>query len=142
MSYRDTIRQQHATKDAAIRQLGINVDDIRKESRTRGAVQAMTTRLMNESTNTAGHERIAEDDFATGVFDGINQDYTLTRRVLGQNILCTHYVEVSGSKTRLTRTTNPAPSAGQFYFDGFFGVRVGTAPQPLDALAAQYITAL
>ena len=139
---RDTVRSTKATRDAAIRQRGINIEDIRKESRTTQAVGGMLTRALNESSPTQGHERLYDDDFVGQVFDGTNADYTLTRRVLGQNVKLLHVVQASGSALRLTKTTNPAPSAGQFWFDGFFTVRVGTAPAALDGLVATYITAL
>lgn len=141
-NYRDAIRSNVAEVGGASQNLGKSVDDIRRESRGTQATSAQLIRSVNDSIPTLGNERIYEDDFADGVFDGTNQDYTISKRVLGRNILGTHYVQATGSKMRLTRTTNPAPSAGQFYFDDFFLVRVGTPPAALDALAFQYIAAL
>lgn len=142
MSYRDTVRAQHATRDAQVRTLGINIEDVRKESRSNQGTASMTTRLMNEPTPTQGHERHGYDDFAGQAFDGTNQDYTLSHRVLGQNINVWLIVQASGSLIRLTKTTNPAPSTNQFFFDGLFTVRVNPAPQALDGLLAAYVRAL
>jgi hypothetical protein len=142
VTYRDDIRQELATKAAAAKKLGINIDDIRKETRHTGGVNAQITRAVNEPTPTEGHERIFAEDFADGVFNGTNQQYTLTRRILGQNLLVWHVVQASGSILRLERTSNPAPSAGQFYFDGVFTIQVGTAPATLDSLVAAGVTTL
>ena len=65
-----------------------------------------------------------------------------TRRVLGENIKLGWVVQATGTRTPLTKTSNPAPSGTQFWFDGYFMVRVGTAPASLDALTATYIAAL
>lgn len=142
MAYRDTVRTKKATRDAAVRKIGVNVDDIRKESRGASSVGAMLSRQLNEATPTAGHERIYDDDFVGQVFDGTNNEYAISRRVLGENIIVKHVVQASGSGVRLEKTSNPAPSAGQFWFDGLFTIRVGTAPAALDGLWAAYITAL
>lgn len=142
MSYRDGIRARQAVTNSQVRNQGHNVEDIRKESRSSQAQGTMLVRAMNESFPTEGHERLGNDDFAGGTFDGTNQDFTITRRVLGFNIGVDHFVQASGTLVPLVRTTNPAPSAGQFYFDGFFTVRVGTPPSALDALKAWYVTAL
>lgn len=142
MSYRNDVRADLATRSAAVKQRGINIEDIRRESRSTGATDAMTLRLLNEATPTPGHERHGYDDFAGQAFDGTNQDYTLSHQVLGQNINVWLIVQASGSLIRLTRTTNPAPSTNQFFFDGLFTVRVNPAPQALDGLLAAYVRAL
>lgn len=142
MSYRDGIRARQAVKNQQVRNLGVNVEDIRKESRSTQAVGTMLSRTINESFPTEGHERLYSDDFAGGTFDGTNQDFTLTRRVLGQNIRVWQVIQNVGTLQPLTRTSNPAPSAGQFYFDGLTLVRVGTPPAALDGLLAAFVTAL
>lgn len=142
MSYRDGIRARQAVTNSQVRNQGHNVEDIRKESRSSQAQGTMLVRAMNESFPTEGHERLYSDDFATGTFDGTNQEFTLTRRVLGQNIRVWHVLQSVGTLQPLTRTSNPAPSAGQFWFDGIFTVRVGTPPSALDGLLAAYVTAL
>lgn len=141
-NYRDQIREKQAEQASEVRKLGINVDDIRKESRGLQATGAMLSRLANESTPTQGHERIYEDDFTGQTFNGTNTEFTLTRRVLGQNILLGRVEQSTGTRLPLRRTTNPAPGGDEFWFDNFFTVRVGTPPQSLDALTATYITAL
>lgn len=142
MSYRDDVRTNCATRDARVRSRGKNIEDIRKESRSNKSTGAMTTRLMNETTPTLGHERHGFDDFVGQAFDGSNTDYTLSHRVLGQNINVWLIVQVSGSLIRLTRTTNPAPSTNQFFFDNLFTIRVNPAPQALDGLLAAYVRLL
>lgn len=141
-NYRDAVRTKQAESAAKARALGINVDDVRKESRGLQATGAMVTRLVNESTPTQGHERIYSDDFVGQTFNGTNSEFTISRTVLGQNILMWRVDQASGSLQRLARTSNPAPGGNEFWFDGFFTVRVGTAPQLLDGLLAVYITAL
>lgn len=141
-SYRDQVRTKQAETANEARKLGINVDDIRKESRGLQSTGAMITRLANESTPTAGHERIYADDFAGQTFDGTNSEFTITRSVLGQNILLWRVDQATGTLIPLNRTSNPAPSGQQFWFDGFFTVRVGTAPGSLDGLLAVYVAAL
>jgi hypothetical protein len=142
VTYRDDVRQKQAELAAAAKDLGINVDDIRKETRHTGGVAAQIIRAVNEPTPTEGHERIFADDFADGVFNGTNQEYQLSRRILGQNLLVWHVVQASGSIQRLEKTSNPAPSAGQFFFDDLFTIRVGTAPATLDSLVAAGVTTL
>ena len=141
-SYRDRIRAKQAETAAEVRKQGINVDDIRRESRGLQATGAMLARLANESTPTAGHERIYGIDFLGQVFNGTNQDFTISRRVLGKNILVWRVDQASGSLIALAKTTNPAPSGEQFWFDDIFTVRVGTPPQSLDGLLAVYVAPL
>lgn len=141
-AYRDAVRSKQAESSATAKRLGKNVDDVRRESRGSQATGAMITRLANDPTPTQGHERQVADDFVGQVFDGTNTDFTISRRVLGQNIHMHRVDQASGSLIRLDKTTNPAPSANQFWFDDLFTVRVGTPPQPLDALLASYTAAL
>lgn len=141
-SYRDQIRAKQAETAAEVRKQGINVDDIRRESRGLQATGAMLARLANESTPTAGHERIYGVDFLGQVFNGTNQDFTLPISVLGQNILVWHIQQSTGTVVPLAKTTNPAPSGGQFFFDGYITVRVGTPPQAADGLLCAIITPL
>lgn len=141
-NYRDAVRTKSAESAARAKQQGKNVDDIRKESRGLQATGAMVTRLMNESTPTQSHERIAADDFVGQTFDGTNQDFTLSRSVLGQNILMWRVDQTTGTLVPLSRTSNPAPSGEQFWFDRAFTVRVGTAPSALDGLLAVVVTSL
>jgi len=140
--YRDAVRTKQAESAAASKKQGGNVDDVRRESRGSQATGAMLIRNVNDSTPTQGHERLATDDFVGQVFDGTNTEFTISRSVLGQNIALVRIDQASGSLIRLDKTTNPAPSANQFWFDGFFTVRVGTPPQPLDGILAYYVTAL
>jgi hypothetical protein len=142
MTYRDEVMDKLAERSARANELGKNIDDLRKETRTTGGLLAQLTRGNNTPTPTAGHERLYAIDFATAVYNGTNVQFTVQREVLGENILLWHVVQASGSVTRLERTSNPAPSAGQFYFDGLFTVRVGTAPQALDALLGALIGTL
>jgi len=141
-TYRETVRDRHAARDAEVKKQGVNIDDIRKESRGSGAVAAMLSRALCDSTPTAGHERQYSDDFAGQVFNGTNSEYSLSRRVLGQNILVWHIKQSTGTAVPLPRGSNPAPSGSSFYFDGYFTIRVGTAPAALDGLIAAYITGL
>lgn len=141
-SYRDQVRTKQAQQASRARQQGINVDDVRKESRGLQATGAMVSRLVNESTPTQGHERIYADDFVGQTFNGTNNEFTVSRRVLGQNILMWRVDQASGTLIPLVRTTNPAPAGEQFFFDGFFTVRVGVNPQVLDGLLASYVTSL
>lgn len=139
---REKARTAKATRDVAVRGVGVNIDDIRKETRSAQSVGAQLTRQLNEAPQTVGHERLQTDDFVGQVFDGTNNEFTISRRVFGYNIALKHVVQATGSGFRLDRTSNPAPSAGQFWFDGLFTVRVGTPPAALDGLWADYITAL
>lgn len=141
-SYRDQVRQKQAESAGKATQQGVNVDDIRKESRGLQATGAMITRLVNESTPTQGHERIYADDFVGQTFNGTNFEFTLSRRVLGQNILMWRVEQSTGTLISLVRTSNPAPAGEQFWFDGFTMVRTGVAPQVLDGLLASYVTQL
>lgn len=142
MTIRDSVRAKAATDAARDRELGLNIDDVRRESRSTASVAAMTTRLRNEPTQTPGHERIYAADFAGQVFNGTNTAFTLPKKVLGQNILVWRVEQSSGTLIPQERTTNPAPSAEQFWFDNFFTIRVGTAPQTLDGLLAVFISSL
>jgi hypothetical protein len=140
MSIRDTVRIANALDAVQARQLGLNIDDIRRESRSDLAVSTMIQRLANSPTPTQGHERIYQDDFAGQVFNGTNFDFTLTQKVFGQNILLNRIEQATGTATPLRRTTNPAPAGDEFFFDGFFTVRVGVAPGVFDGLIATYLT--
>jgi hypothetical protein len=142
MSIRDTVREANAVLAKQAAQLGLNIDDIRRESRSDQAVASMIVRLSNSPTPTQGHERIYQDDFAGQTFNGTNSDFTITRDVLGQNILLNRVEQATGTLMPLRRTSNPAPGGDEFWFDGFFTVRVGTPPQSLDALLATYVTVL
>jgi len=142
VSYKDFIRTKQAQTASAVRKVGVNVDDIRRESRGTQATGAMLTRMVNQSTPTAGHERIHEDDFVGQTFDGTNSEFTITRRVLGENILLGWVQQATGTRVPLARTSNPAPSGAQFWFDGLFTVRVGTPPAAFDSLTATYVTSL
>lgn len=141
-NYRDAVRARQALGAALARKQGLNVDDIRKESRGSQATGTMIARLACDPTPTQGHERIAADDFVGQTFDGTNSEFTLSRSVLGQNIIMWRVDQASGSLQRLARTSNPAPSGNEFWFDGMFTVRVGTPPQLLDGLLAVVVTAL
>jgi hypothetical protein len=141
-NYRNTTRTNRAIASARAREIGINVDDVRRESRSTIATDAMITRMANESTPTQGHERLSFDDFAGQTFDGTNTSFTISKLVLGENIQLWRIDQASGSLIRLAKTSNPAPSGNQFWFDGFFTVRVGTAPQLLDGLLAAYVSVL
>ena len=140
MTYRDDTILKQAQIAQAAKKRGINIDDLRKESRSEQGVNAQIVRAINSTTPTAGHERLGADDFAGQVFNGTNDSYTLSRKVLGQNILVWHIVQATGTATPLARGSNPAPSGSSFYFDGAFTVRVGTAPAALDGLIAAYMT--
>jgi len=142
VSYKDAIRTNQAQTASRARGHGINVDDIRKESRGVQATGVMITRMMNEPTPTVGHQRIREDDFVGQTFDGTNNEFTVSQRVLGENIKLGWVRQVDGTRFPLTRTSNPAPSGLQFWFDGFFTIRVGTPPASLDSLTATYDTSL
>lgn len=142
MTIRDEILAQNAEVSAVALQQGINIDDLRKESRGNQALMAMLQRLYNGSTPTPGTERITQDDFAGQTFNGTNTDYTISRSVFGQNIMLNRVEQSTGTLLPLRRTTNPAPGGDEFFFDGFFTVRVGTPPGSFDALLATYITAL
>lgn len=142
MSYRDGIRTRQAVRDQEVRRLGVNIDDIRKETRSTQAVGAQLSRQINESSPTQGHERIYPIDFAGQTYDGTNQEFTVPRRVLGQNIILWHLQQSTGTAQPLVRTSNPAPSAGQFWFDNFFTVRVGTPPSALDGIFGGLVSAL
>lgn len=141
-AYRDAVREKMAESNVLAKKQGINVNDIRKESRGATAVTAMVSRFVNDSSPTEGHERIYAVDFAGQTFNGTNQDFTLPRRVLGQNILVWHIQQSTGTAVPLTRTTNPAPGGTEYFFDNVFTVRVGTAPQALDGLICAIITEL
>lgn len=141
-NYRDSVRTRQAESANKAGELGKNVDDVRRESRSTQATGAMLMRLVNESTPTQGHERLADDDFVGQTFDGTNVEFTISRKVLGQNIRCWRVDQASGSLQRLARTSNPAPATNQFWFDGLFTIRVGQAPLLLDGLLAVYATAL
>lgn len=135
---RQTVRAKAAESAAAARKQGINVDDVRKESRGLQATGAMVTRLVNESTPTQGHYRHVMDLFVGQTFNGTNNEFTLSRRVLGQNIDMVRVEQSTGTVIPLVKTTNPAPSGEQFWFDDNFTVRVGVAPQAADGLIAGY----
>jgi hypothetical protein len=140
VTIRDDVREKQATLAARADVLGKNIGDVRRETCGTGGFAAQITRAINEPTPTAGHERLGWDDFAGQTFDGTNQDFTLSQRVLGQNIMGWHIIQATGTAQPLTKTTNPAPSAGQFYFDDRFTVRVGTPPSALDGLIFAYVT--
>ena len=139
MTIRDDVLAKQAAVAQAASQQGINLDDLRKESRGEQGVLAQLTRALNSATPTAGHERIIGDDFAGQVFNGTNDLYTISQRVLGQNILVWRVEQSTGTLIPFARGSNPAPSGSSFYFDGLFTVRVGTAPLALDGLLAVYI---
>ncbi len=142
MSIRDTVRVANALDAVQARELGLNIDDIRRESRSDLAVSTMIQRLSNSPTPTQGHERSYQDDFAGQVYNGTNNEFTLTHEVLGQNIHVNWTQQAIGTTVPLRRTTNPAPAGNEFWFDGFFTIRVGVPPQSLDGLWATYITKL
>lgn len=142
MTIRDEILAQNAEVGVIAKNYGININDIRKETRGSQSVMAQVIRQVNETSPTLGHERIYQDDFAGQTFNGTNTDFTISQRVLGQNILLNRVEQSTGTLMPLRRTTNPAPGGDEFWFDGLFTVRVGTAPGSFDALLATYVTVL
>lgn len=142
MTIRDDIRAELAATAADAKQQGINIEDIRKETRGTQSVAAQITRAVNEPTPTQGHERLGWDDFAGQTFDGTNFTFTLSKRVLGQNLMGWRIDQATGTAIPLVKTSNPAPSGQQFWFDDVFTVRVGTAPGSLDGLIFAYVTTL
>ena len=142
MSIRDDVRVANGVLSVQAAQLGKNIDDLRKESRSDLAVAAQIQRLYNTAFPTLGSQRIYQDDFAAQVFNGTNTDFTLTKEVVGQNIKVNWVQQAIGTAVPLLRTTNPAPAGNEFWFDGFFTIRVGVAPQALDGLLATYDTPL
>ena len=142
MTVRDDTRAAQATRDALAKGVGINLEDLRKETRNSIALGAQVAFLANSSTPTQGRARTTLDDFAGQVFNGTNDAYTLSQRVFGENIHVVRIIQATGTAQPLPRTSNPAPSGASFYFDGFFTVRVGEAPLTLDGLLAFYLTPL
>jgi hypothetical protein len=142
MTVRDDTRAAQAAQNALAKQQGLNLEDLRKETRNSIALGAQITELTNSSTPTQGRARTKLEDFAGQVFNGTNDAYTLSQRVFGENIHVVHIVQATGTAQELARGSNPAPSGASFYFDGFFTVRVGVAPLTLDGLLAFYLTPL
>lgn len=141
-SYRDAIRAKMAETAGLVREQGIDVSDIRFDSRGTQATGAMLSRIANNPIPTKGKSRIYGVDFLGQTFNGTNQDFTLPIGVLGENILVWHIEQSTGTVVPLAKTTNPAPSGGQFFYDGYFTVRVGTPPQAADGLLCAVITPL
>lgn len=141
-NYRDFVRTGGAAGAARARLQGVIVDDIRKESRGVQATGAMVSRFVNESTPTTGRDRIVAVDFAGQTYDGTNTEFTLDRSVFGQNLVFWRIEQSTGTAIPLVRTTNPAPAGNQFWFDGAFTIRVGTAPQPADGLLGAIVSPL
>jgi len=142
VTIRDDVLAAKAARDATARDRGVNLEDLRKETRDSVALGAQTSLLLNSSTPTQGRDRSHLDDFAGQVFNGTNNAYTISRRVFGENIHVVRVTQSTGTAQELARTSNPAPSGASFYFDGFFTVRVGEPPQALDALLCFYQTPL
>lgn len=147
MSQRQDLRTRRAELNARSKQKGINIDDLKKENRSPAALSAQVHLLTNEPSGRLSRERVREDFPVIGSFDGINKEFTITAPVLasvvggvGTNIRVYHTVQSTGTTTALTRTAHPAPSAGSFWFDGVQTIRVGEAPQIMDALFAVYLT--
>lgn len=147
MSQRQELRTRRSELNARSKQKGINIDDLRKENRSPGALNAQVHLLTNEPSGRLSRERLREDFPLIGAFDGINMEFTITAPVLasvigglGTNIRVYHTVQSTGTTTALTRTSHPAPAAGSFWFDGVQTVRVGEPPGVMDALFAVYVT--
>lgn len=140
-NYRDAIRTSEAAFANVASGLGIDLSDMRLDSRKALATGAVITRLANAPTPTPGAGRLANDDFAGQVYNGTNNEFTISQSVAGQNIGVDWIEQSTGTLWPLTKTTNPAPSALQFWFDGEFTIRVGTPPGALDGLKAWYLTA-
>lgn len=140
MSIRDDVRAAHAERDGAAKSRGVNLEDLKKETRNSGALGAQIASAINSSVPTQGRGRTYVEDFAGAVFNGTNDSYTISRKVQGENIHVFLITQSTGTAQVLARTSNPAPSGASFYFDGFFTVRVGTAPLALDGLLCFYLS--
>lgn len=140
-----TIRQQtrisRATRNQRAADKGVSLDNLKKENRSTQALAKDITMLTNESIPRLGsRQRLIQEDPPAGAFDGVNKDYTLSEKVLFNDLKVGHMKASGPSYTRLDRTSSTAPAAGQFYFDGVSLIRVGEAPQPTDNLVVTYAT--
>lgn len=142
MTLRDDTRDAIAALAALAADNGLNIEDLRKESRSELSLAHMLQARINSPVPTIGRERLRIDDFAGQVYNGTNSDFTISQEVLGENINVVWFDFSAPLIMWLPRTTNPAPSGFSFYFDGLFTVRVGTAPDALDGLGAAYIARL
>lgn len=142
MTIRDDTLAAKATRDAKAKERGVNLEDLRKETRNSIALGAQTSSLINSSTPTQGRYRTRLEDFAGQVFNGTNDAYTITQRVFGENIHVVRVTQATGTAQELARTSDPAPTGASFFFDGEFTVRVGAPPQALDGLLCFYSTPL
>jgi hypothetical protein len=143
MSDRDTARIRRAETFAAAKALGINLDEERQAGNLdqRGlAVRA--GELISSSVPHQDRQRLVRDSPPQGTFDGVNQTFTLSGVVWGLNIVVDYVNFATGVHTPLTRTDNPVPGAGTFYFnvDTPTQIVVGTPPQSGDALVATFLT--
>jgi len=139
-THRQDVREARAAITKRAHDKRISIDDIRREKRQPDAVFRQVNQMVSEPTPRLARERLVSDIPPDGAFDGSNQNFDISSTVLGNNIIVLHTVQATGTTTKLTRTSSPAPAAGSFYFDDVQTVRVGTAPAASDMLVVIYLT--
>lgn len=137
---RDTVTAARAQMIAIAKARGIDLQDILRESRDPRQVDYQLGQVLNGSMPTTGRAIMQCDLPPVGVFDGLNTDYTLSRQPLGLRLTVLWVNQATGTLTKLERSSNPAPPAGSYYFDGAVTIRLGVAPATADNVAAIYDT--
>lgn len=138
---RQGVRAARAEKNARSRDKSISLDDMKKEVRvTQGMYQQENTFINEGIPRSGSRDRLTNDTPPAGAFDGSNTDFTLSLPVRNNDLQVSHMHTVGPSLETLTRTSNPAPAAGSFWFDGVNLVRLGTAPSPTDNIVVVYST--
>lgn len=137
---RQNVRDRRAERNQRARDKRISIDDLKKENRSSDTLNRQVGTLVNEPTPRLARERLQDDIPVLGAFDSTNIEFSISSTVLGNNIFVYHTVAATGTTTKLTRTTSPAPAGGSFYFDNVQTIRVGDAPAPADALFAVYLS--
>lgn len=142
----DTTREQ--LRDFRARQyqrsadLGVRIEDLRREKRGLRTVGAMLNNQITDNAPLPGRERLVVDNPVDGSFDGINKEFTLTQPVdTGKNLVVGVVTQATGTVNFPTRTDHPAPGSGSYWFDGDKTIRIGDGDitSSLDRVFAVYI---
>lgn len=138
---KDTVRTQEARIAARCRELGITLDEERRQygDNTRGLNQAAKS-LINNATPRASEELLVIVAPPEGVFDGANTTFTLPGAPAGQNIGVTFHDDSARTCRPLRKTNQNPPPADGFYFsiDNPTEIIVGTPPAAEDMLVVTY----
>lgn len=141
-NFRDEIRANRAATFTTARERGVNIDDLRKETRRPVAMMESVQTLINDGVQRPTRHQTVFDVPLLGTYDGVNMQFELSSDAASELNTEIGFVRQSdGTFTRLTHTGAAAPSVGSVRIQLPRTIIVGEAPGVMDLLVGFYIKA-